>query len=74
MSTTMVPCPPITDAQRGVLIAAKYWRETCRSKTKDVEATIRAHHSLMAALCVLDYSEQQHDPTAGDPDSEIVAA
>lgn len=76
MSTTMVPCVPIADAEHGVLIAAKHWRDTVRTKRPDVAATQRAHHSLMAALSVLDYAEEaaQHDVTAGDPDSVLVEA
>jgi hypothetical protein len=89
MSTTMVPCLPVEQAERTVILAAKHWRDVTKSKQTDLQAQIRAYHALIAAVAVLEYAEEQHgevpspyremplakhDPTAGDPDSELVTA
>jgi hypothetical protein len=42
-----------------VIIAAKHWREVAKSRQTNVQAAIRAHHALIAAVAVLDYAEDQ---------------
>lgn len=61
MSTTMVPCLPIEKAKETVILAARHYRDTVKGRQADVHSTIRAHHALVAAVCVYDYAvEQQH--------------
>jgi hypothetical protein len=43
-----------------VIVAARYWRNVSRSKQADLQASIRAHHALFAAVAVLEYAEEQH--------------